>query len=361
MISFKEMATSNYNYELYFDLSPDLLCIAGYDGYFKKINPAVSKLLEYSMDELYAKPINDFVYGDDKDVTEKVRDDLRSSQPLYHFENRYQTKSGKIVWLTWTSFPIESDHVIFAIAKDITYKKKLEQERNELLALLSKTNQDLKELSYTTSHDLRSPVSGLISIFDLIDTSLIEDQQTIELLEIVKLAGEKLEQTLNNYVDVLSEEHNQDVSVEELDLQESLNNVLQSIRYLVQTSKVTIHSDFSGLPKVRFNKAYLESIFLNLITNSIKYAQPDSLPVITIRTEKVNGTGQLIFGDNGLGFDMEKVKGKIFGLHQKFHNHSDSKGIGLYLVHNHIARMGGHIKVESEVNKGTRFIITFAE
>ena len=355
------MADSNYNYELYFDLSPDLLCIAGYDGYFKKINPAVSKLLEYSMEELYAKPINYFVYGDDKDITEKVRDDLRNARPLYHFENRYRTKSGNIVWLTWTSFPIESERVIFAIAKNITHKKKLEQERNELLARLTKNNQDLRELSYTTSHDLRSPVSGLISIFDLIDTSLIDDQQTIELLEIVKLASEKLEQTLNNYVDVLSEEHNQDVSVEELDLQESLNNVLMSIHYLIRTSGVTVHSDFSGLPKVRFNKAYLESIFLNLITNSIKYTQPDSLPVITIRAEKVNGTGRLIFEDNGLGFDMQKVKGRIFGLHQKFHNHSDSKGIGLFLVHNHVTSMGGHIEVESEVNKGTRFIITFAE
>lgn len=355
------MTATDYNYELYFDLSPDLLCIAGFDGYFKKINPAVSRLLEYSMEELYAKPINYFVYGDDKDITEKVRDDLRNSKPLYNFENRYRTKSGKIIWLTWTSFPIENERMIFAIAKNITHKKKLEQERNELLAHLTKTNNDLRELSYTTSHDLRSPVSGLISIFDLIDTSLIDDQQTIELLEIVKLAGEKLEQTLNDYVDVLSEEHNQDVSVEELDLQKNLDNVLQSIHFLIQTSKVTIHSDFSEMPKVRFNKAYMESIFLNLITNAIKYAKPDSLPVIRILTKKVNGNRRLIFEDNGLGFDMEKVKDRIFGLHQKFHNRSDSKGIGLYLVHSHVTSLGGHIEVESEVDKGTRFIITFGE
>ena len=355
------MGGSDFNYELYFDLTPDLLCIAGYDGYFKKINPAVSKVLGYSMDELYARPINDFVYEDDKDVTEKVREDLRHVKPLYNFENRYVTKSGKIVWLTWTSFPIDKDRVIFAIAKDITHKKKLELERNRLLGQLTKANQDLKQLSYTTSHDLRSPVSGLISIFDLIDTSLIEDQQTLELLEILKAAGEKLEETLNNYVDVLSEEHNQDVTVEELDLQESLDNVVQSIHFLIQTSNASINADFSQLPKVRFNRAYIESVFLNLITNAIKYAKPDSSPVITIYSEIVNGTKRLIFEDNGLGFDMDKVKNKIFGLHQKFHNHSDSKGIGLYLVHSHITSLGGRIEVESEVNKGSRFIITFGK
>ena len=355
------MAGNDFNYEFYFDLSPDLLCIAGYDGYFKKINPAVSKLLGYSMDELYARPIDDFVYPNDKNITSMVREELTHAKPLHNFENRYVTKSGKIVWLTWTSFPIESDRVIFAIAKNITHKKKLEEERNALLAKLTKVNKDLKQLSYTTSHDLRSPVSGLISIFDLIDTSRISDQQTIDLMEILKLAGEKLQQTLNNYVDVLSEEHDQEVSVTRLDLDESLNNVLQSIHFLIQTSKVTINSDFSSMQKVRFNKAYLESVFLNLVTNSIKYARPDRLPVISIRSEIVNGNKCMIFEDNGLGFDIDKVKDKIFRLHQKFHSHTDSRGIGLYLVYNHVTSLGGHIEVESEVNKGTRFIITFAE
>lgn len=355
------MSGSRFNYELYFDLSPDLLCIAGYDGYFKKINPAVSKLLGYTMEELYARPINDFVYKDDKNITEQVRNELTQAKPLYNFENRYVAKNGEIVWLTWTSFPIESEKVIFAIAKNITHKKKQELERNKLLANFSRVNRELRQLTYTTSHDLRSPVSGLISIFDLIDTSRINDQETIELIGILKLAGEKLEQTLNNYVDALGEKHNEDTPVEEVYLSESLSSVLQSINFLIQTSKVTIQADFSNLQVIRFNKAYMESVFLNLITNSIKYARPDHRPVIRIYSEKEQNVNRLIFSDNGLGFDMEKVKGKIFGLHQKFHSHTDSKGIGLYLVHNHITSMGGQINVASKVDEGTTFTISFTE
>jgi signal transduction histidine kinase len=61
----------------------------------------------------------------------------------------------------------------------------------------------------------------------------------------------------------------------------------------------------------------------------------------------------------GLGFDMDKVKNKIFGLYEKFHDNMDSNGIGLYLVYNHVTNLGGHIRVESKIDEGAEFIITF--
>ncbi len=355
------MNNLDFKYELFFELSPDLLCIAGYDGYFKKINAAVSKLLGYTMDELYARPINDFVHCADKRSTQQARIELTKSKPLYNFENRYVKKNGEIVWLSWTSLPVESDQLVFAIAKDITHTKRLEADRSTLLTNLTNTNEDLKQLTYTTSHDLRSPVNNLLAVLDLLDISKIPDEEANELIHIVKLSGEYLKETLDNYVDTLSEKHQDLASIEEVDLNRSLNNVLKSINSLIETSKATIHIDFSKLDKIKFNKSYMDSVFLNLLTNSIKYARPDTFPVISIHSEKVNGRNQLTFADNGLGFDMEKVKDKIFGLHQKFHNHKDSKGIGLYLVHNHITSLAGKISVESKVNEGTKFTMSFKE
>jgi PAS domain S-box-containing protein len=355
------MNDTDFKYDLFFALSPDLLCIAGYDGYFKKINPSVSKLLGYTMEELYAKPINDFVYHDDKATTAKVRDALTKSKPLYNFENRYVTKDGEIVWLSWTSLPVDKDQLIFAIAKNITHKKRLEEERNQMLTQLAEVNDDLNRLNYTTSHDLRSPVNNLLAIFSLIDTSKINDGETLELIEISKSAAENLKQMLNHYVDVLSVKNTMLVTIEEVDLLECLNKVMKSIGSLIQTSKAAIHADFSNLNKVKFNTSYMESILLNLITNSIKYAHPDHSPIISMYAERVNGVSQLIVTDNGIGFDMEKVKHRIFGLHQKFHTHEDSKGIGLYLIHNHITRLGGQISIESNKNTGTKFIISFRD
>jgi len=345
----------------FFELSPDLLCIAGFDGYFKKINPAVSKLLGYTEEELFSKPISDFIYIHDRNITAAHRNEITKDSLLQNFENRYVTKSGGIVWLAWTSMPIFDEKLVYAIAKNVTHKKILEEERNVLLSNFAKINKDLKKLSYTSSHDLRSPVNNLLSIFSLLDVSTISDPETLQFIQMLESTSESLRQALNDYLDILIQRDNINAKIEKINLSKNLNKVLLSINSLIQNSKATINVDFSELEKVKFNKAYMKSIFLNLITNSIKYALPGTLPIISISSRKFNGKNQLVFTDNGLGFDMDAVKGKIFGLHQKFHNHIDSKGIGLYLVHNHISSLGGEITVESEINKGSKFILSFKE
>jgi PAS domain S-box-containing protein len=353
--------TDTFNLELFFELSPDLLCVAGYDGYFKKINPTVSKTLGYSDEELFARPIDSFVHPEDRVTTSKKRENIIKDNALINFDNRYITKSGEIVWLSWTSMPIKSAKVVFAIAKIITHKKKLEEDRNTLINNLTKTNNDLKQLTYSTSHDLRLPVSNLLSVFNFLDVSKIKDEETLEFIGMLRTSAENLQETLNVYVDLLSQKNILNIYTEELDLSDSLTAVRHSLASLIQHSKANISTDFSEFLKITFNKAYLESIFLNLITNSIKYAKHDSPPIISIYTKFENGVKQLIFADEGQGFDMDKVKDKIFGFNQKFHNYADSKGIGLYLVYNHIISLGGNIAVESKLNEGARFIISFKD
>lgn len=127
---YSRMATktrdNQFDLELFFDLSPDLLCIAGYDGYFKKINPAVSKVLGFSVAELLASPIESFIHPNDRELSAKKQEELRNGELVFRFENRFLTKDGVIVWLFWTAVPIERDKLIFAIAKDVTFKKQID-------------------------------------------------------------------------------------------------------------------------------------------------------------------------------------------------------------------------------------------
>jgi len=347
------------NFEKFFDISEDLFCIASYDGYFKRINPAVSKLLEYSTKELMEKPINHFVYQTDKEKTNSARNDLRKRIPLFNFENRYLTKSGRIVWLLWTSIPVEDEKLIYAVAKNITDKKELERERKLHIKKLTEINKEFKQLSYSAAHDLRSPVNNMLAIFNLMDTNSIQDEEALDFINILKSTADTLKENLDQYIRLLNSKNQIDSEIEEIDLKSALDEVLIAINSLIQNSKATINIDFSKATKVYFNKSYLKSIFLNLITNSIKYSKPDTLAEISIRSEKLDNKTQLIISDNGIGFDLDKVKDKVFGLYQTFNEHIDSNGIGLYLVYNHITNLGGHISLESEVNKGAKFTITF--
>jgi PAS domain S-box-containing protein len=352
-------STDTFDLDLFVQFSPDMICIAGYDGFFKKINPAVSKTLGYTWEELLSRPIDEFVYFEDKVATIESRESIKRSIPLINFENRYLTKSGEIIWLSWTSVGIEEQQLVFAIAKNITHKKRLEEDRNLLLTNLTKTNNELKQLAYTAAHDLRSPVNSLLSIFSMIETKTIDNKKVVELLDILKQSTENLRDTLNNYVDILIQKKSLNIEVGPVSFTESLNIINKSLKSLIMDTKTEIIADFAPVDVIPFNKAYLESIFLNLISNSIKYAKPNTYPQIFLQSQKANGIVSLIFKDKGLGFDMEKVKDRIFGFNQTFNDNKDSKGIGLYLVHNHVTSLGGYIDIDSRINEGTTFTITF--
>ncbi|WP_051228049.1 PAS domain-containing sensor histidine kinase [Gillisia sp. JM1] len=354
-------AEISFNLEQFFQLTPDIVCIADHNGNLKKVNPAFSNILGYSMEELLDSPVSNFIYSEDRLKTSRFRDNLREKNPVLNFENRYLTKSGNIIWLSWTSISEPESKLIYAIAKNITHVKKLEEERNLLLIDLAKLNADLKKFTYTTTHDLRAPVNNLLSLFSLLDLSKIEDEQTLEYIELLNSSTIQMKNTLDKYVDAVSQEKKINIQVEVISLEDTLFMVLNSINTLIQKSNTTFNADFSEAPEVNFSSFYLQSILLNLISNSIKYCNPKIAPAITIKSKKVNNGIQLSFSDNGIGFDMEKVGESIFGLHQSFHNNGDSKGIGLYLVQSHMESLGGKIAVTSQVNVGTTFVLTFKD
>ncbi len=123
----------NSGFELFgfFERTPDLVCIAGKDGFFKRVNPAVFEKLGYTEEELFSKPIASFVYHDDKDITHTRRTKLLSGEVLHNFINRYIKKDGELICLEWTSIYFSEKEIVFAIAKDITERKKIEAEIEE--------------------------------------------------------------------------------------------------------------------------------------------------------------------------------------------------------------------------------------
>jgi PAS domain S-box-containing protein len=130
----------------FFALSIDMLCIAHFSGYFKRLNPAWEQTLGFSGEELQSKPMFEFVHPDDRERTLDQNRKVRSGGQALAFENRYLCKDGSYKWLLWNATADLDRQVIYSVARDITGRKQAEHEREQLLRELQAALAEVKEL-----------------------------------------------------------------------------------------------------------------------------------------------------------------------------------------------------------------------
>ena len=273
-------------------------------------------------------------------------------------------KNKEAYWVNFNMLPVynsegELSHWV-SIQRDITEEKKQEVEKEQLIKELTQNNKDLQQFSYITSHNLRAPLSNLTGLLSLIEDIPIENQELKEIIDGFNKSTHLLNDTINDLVRVIIIKDNPSIQKESLLLKDIFEDVFSQLDFLIGLHKPIIKFDFEDVTFLNTNKSYLESILLNLLTNSIKYKSETRKLKINITAHKLDDDSViLIFNDNGIGIDLERNKDKIFGLYQRFHDYPDSKGLGLYLVKSQVETMGGTISIESKVNIGTTFTLTF--
>lgn len=277
-------------------------------------------------------------------------------------EMRLLCKDGQYRWFEATARIIldpqgKPEKMIGAII-DVDDKKKQQTELQQTVDFLSRQNQLLSQFAYTASHNLRSHsnnIKGLVALYH--ELEMPEDKE--ECITKMEAVAESLAASLQHLNEMLKTKNAFSPERTLLYISDVCKFVLSVLEPATGKTYATITTDFSEANEIFYIYASLESILLNLIGNAVKYKHPERLPKIHISTKKINDRVQLTVQDNGRGIDLEKFGDRIFKMYQVFHDNTDAKGIGLYLIKNQVESLGGSIRVNSTPGEGSTFIVTF--
>ena len=241
---------------------------------------------------------------------------------------------------------------------DITEIRKAEDKLKNLLDITSEQNKSLMNFAHIVSHNLRSHASNLSMLTGFLSNEK-EEEEKVKLVGMVDEASESLNETVKHLNEVVQVKTGASEKIKPVNLLNALKAVQKNLRLLLKEKNSNCSIDIPKDLTVNAIPAYLDSILLNLFTNSIKYNNPERDLELDIRTRVEGNQLWLSFTDNGMGIDLDRYGDKIFGMYKTFHRHKDARGIGLFITKNQIEAMNGTIEVESEVGKGTTFHLCF--
>lgn len=222
---------------------------------------------------------------------------------------------------------------------------------------LAEQNARLEQFAYIISHNLRAPMARLVGLASVLRRSEDEAEKSA-IIDLMVRSTEDFDDVFKDLSMILSIQKLSPDVYSPIALDHVTQKVMQQLSAEVKETQVAIRTDFSEAPLLRSLPQYVESIFFNLISNSIKYRSPDRPPEISVRSRRVNGTTEIIFSDNGLGIDMDRHRDTVFNLYKRFHFHVEGKGLGLYLVRTQVEALGGTVRIQSSPRTGSVFTIS---
>jgi PAS domain S-box-containing protein len=329
-----DQITVSNSLDNFFNLSNDLHCIVHMDRYFVKISPSWSKLLGYTEKELLSRSFLEFVHPDDLEKTNRKTDDLAIQKSVFFFENRYLTKSGDVVYLSWTSRLDEETQMAYCTARDIT-KSKLEQD--ELLSDLSEKELLLKEIHHRVKNNLQI-ISSLLSL---------QAGANSKHKELVKLYEDS--QNRIKSMAAIHEMFYQSPQLDKIEFGEYLDKLIGDLSKSITSNEKIIELVLNvDTVYVSLDTAIPLGLLINeIVTNSIKHGA-DKFGDIKIFVEmKVleKNKFQLIIGDHGACAPNDILK-------------QSEEGLGLILINSLVEQINGEV-IQLNNYTGTVYQLTF--
>jgi PAS domain S-box-containing protein len=360
----KEAEAANEQLNTFFQLSLDLLCIAGSDGYFKRINPAYTETLGYCEEELLADPFLDFVHPDDQEATIGAMEQLAGGQEVTQFENRYRHKDGHYLWFEWSA-AASGDELIYALARDVTQRRAKEVEIHDAKMAAEAANRAKSEFLANMSHEVRTPMNAIIGMSELLLNTKLTPRQA-EYQRLVLDSAESLLGVMNDVLDFSKiEAGRMELDPQDFDLRESIFDTLSTLENRARQRGLKLsHWIAPEVPvRVRADQGRLRQVVMNLVGNAIKFTEEGEISV-KVDLKSHQGSEAMLrveVRDTGVGVPPDKLK-SIFEPFTQAEGSTARKyggtGLGLSICRKIVALLEGEIWIESEEGHGSTFGFT---
>ena len=363
-----EQKRAREDLDRFFALSLDMLAIAGFDGYFRRLNPAWTETLGWSLEELQSQPYLDLVHPDDRENTVREAQSLSESGAFsIRFENRYRCKDGSYRWLLWNSVPYPEQQIIYAVAHDITYRKEAEAVLREAKDAAEAATRAKSEFLANMSHEIRTPMNGIIGMTELaLDTELTPEQR--EYLEMVRSSADSLLTVINDILDFSKIEAGRlELEPIPFPLRDSLADTVRTLGMRAEQKGLELACDVPAhVPDdLVGDPGRLRQVVVNLVGNAIKFTEQGE---VVVRVEPAEAGGEsddvtLHFSvtDTGIGIPQEQQQAIFEAFTQADASTTrryGGTGLGLAISAQLVRLMGGRIWVESEPERGSTFHFT---
>jgi PAS domain S-box-containing protein len=243
---------------------------------------------------------------------------------------------------------------------DITHLKLLEKELIATNERIDEQNKRLLNFSNIVSHNLKNYANSFSGMMILLDEPNSPEDQT-EIIGHIKRISNNFSDTIKNLTEIVYVQNMSNIESIPLNLYDQIVKAISTISMKIKNSNGTIKNNVDPKIGILCNPAYIESILVNFLTNAIKYRHPDRDPIIELNCITYNDEIILTIADNGKGINLETHGKDLFGMYKTFHGNDDAQGLGLYTTKYQVEVMGGSIEVESEEDKGSKFIIHFKQ
>ncbi len=339
----------------------DAIAVINMQSEIAFISDSVKRVLGFETEDLVGKKVDLFLHPEDLlNISNQLGEVISNHSSSKMILIRIRKNDCSYAWCEGAVTNLTNDPAVGGFVlnfRDITERKEHEDAIEKSLSQLKKSNQELDKFVYSVSHDLRAPLLSMLGIVDITESSTSEEM-TVQHMNMIRGSITRLDSFIAEILDY-SRNARMELKRDPIDFRKILDETTSDLKHMREETKpVDVRIEVKEEDYFVSDKTRIEVILKNLISNSIRYANPnENSPYVNIRIKSDSQKADIEIEDNGIGIN-EEYHQKIFEMFYRVSENSTGSGLGLYIVKETVDRLYGTLSIQSKTGKGTTFNIS---